>query len=266
MAKNTKDVYGAAGTTSLLTFDPAQLVLVTDQQSPLYDERVHLPVDEALARNIDYQGVLEPVAVMKNPETGATEVVYGRQRVKAARLVNQWRHDRGVAPLMVPGIIYKGKRQDALDAIASENEVRQADSPLGRAEKMRRHQARGYGDDQIAVIYGCSVATVRATLALLDSPAVVREAVEAGQITVTHARQLGSLPPEEQRAKVEELIQAGTGVRPHERSRKQREVMGSEVPRMRTRKEIVSELERQDGPFADALRWVLRITTPETNP
>ncbi|QBR40991.1 hypothetical protein EHF36_10380 [Kerstersia gyiorum] len=263
MAKNTKDVYGAAGTTSLLTFDPDHLVLVTDPQSPLYDERVHLPVDESLARNIDYQGVLEPVAVMKNPETGATEVVYGRQRVKAARQANQWRRDRGVAPLMVPGIIYKGKRQDALDAIASENEVRQADSPLGRAEKMRRHQARGYGDDQIAVIYGCSVATVRATIALLESPEVVRQAVEAGQITVTHARQLASLPPKEQRIKVDKLIQAGTGVRPHERSRKQREVMASDKPRMRSRKEITAELEKRDGEFADALRWVLGIDGTE---
>lgn len=257
MAKNTKDVYGADGTTSLLSFNPDRLVLVTDEQSPLYDVRVHLPVNEALARNIDYQGVLEPVAVMKNPETGETEVAYGRQRVKAARLTNEWRHARGVEPVLVPAIIYKGERKNALDAIASENEVRQDDSPLGRAAKMRQHQALGRGDDQIAVIYGCSVATVRDTLALLDSPEAVRDAVDTGKITVTQARQLSSLPPQEQREKVTALVQAGEGAKPHERARRQRAVLGEATPRMRGKKEIKHALETAQGDYAAALRWVL---------
>ncbi|WP_242609785.1 ParB N-terminal domain-containing protein [Achromobacter xylosoxidans] len=108
--KKSKDVYGAEGQSNLLNFDPAKLTLVTDENSPLYDARVHLAVDEALARNIDYQGVLEPIAVSKNPETGETEVVFGRQRVKAARLANEWRRaratDSGCCVL----------RQSALDA------------------------------------------------------------------------------------------------------------------------------------------------------
>lgn len=69
MAKKSKDVYGADGQSNLLTFDPAKLTLVTDESSPLYDPRVNLPVDEAMARNIDYQGVIEPIGVSKNPET-----------------------------------------------------------------------------------------------------------------------------------------------------------------------------------------------------
>lgn len=147
MAKKSKDVYGAEGQSNLLNFDPAKLTLVTDENSPLYDARVHLPVDEALARNIDYQGVLEPIAVSKNPETGETEVVFGRQRVKAARLANEWRRHRGEPERQIPAVVYAGKRQSALDAIASENEARTADSPLGRAEKMRRHLALGKGED-----------------------------------------------------------------------------------------------------------------------
>lgn len=96
MAKKSKDVYGADGQSNLLNFDPTKLVLVTDTTSPLYAPRVHLLVDEALARNIDYQGVLEPIAASKNPETGETEVVFGRQRVKAARLANEWRREPGI--------------------------------------------------------------------------------------------------------------------------------------------------------------------------
>lgn len=256
MAKKSKDVYGADGQSNLLNFDPAKLTLVTDESSPLYDPRVHLPVDEALARNIDFQGVLEPVGVSKNPETGETEVVFGRQRVKCARLANEWRRERGVAERLIPGIVYAGRRQDALDAIASENEARTADSPLGRAEKMRRHMALGRDEDQIAVIYNCTVITVRDTLALLDSPKAVQNAVEGGQITLTHAKALGKLKPEEQRAKVAALIEAGKDAKPHERSRKQAAVMG-ERPRVKSRKQILAALEQAQGDYAAALRWVL---------
>jgi ParB family chromosome partitioning protein len=61
---------------------------------------------------------------------------------------------------------------------------------------------RGLDEDDIAVLFGCSVQTVRATLSLLDATQAVREAVEAGTVTVTQARQLASLKPEEQREKV----------------------------------------------------------------
>ncbi|WP_348995947.1 ParB/RepB/Spo0J family partition protein [Achromobacter sp. HNDS-1] len=256
MAKKSKDVYGADGQSNLLTFDPDKLTLVTDESSPLYDPRVHLPVDEALARNIDFQGVLEPIGVSKNPETGETEVVFGRSRVKAARLSNQWRRERGVEPRLVPAIVWHGKRKDALDAIVSENEARTADTPLGRAEKMRRHLALGKGEDQIAIIYNCSATTVRDTLALLDSPQAVQNAVEAGQITLTHAKALAKLKPDEQRAKVAELVEAGKDAKPHERSRKQAAVMGDR-PRMKSRKHILTALETSQGEYAAALRWVI---------
>jgi len=262
MAKKSKDVYGAEGQSNLLNFDPAKLTLVTDESSPLYDPRVHLPIDEALARNIDYQGVLEPIGVSKNPETGETEVVFGRQRVKAARIANQRRRERGLPERLIPGIVYAGRRQDALDAIVSENEARTADTPLGRAEKMRRHLALGKGEDQIAVIYNCTLTTVLDTLALLDSPKVVQNAIEAGQITLTHAKALAKLKPEEQRTKVAELVAAGDGAKPHERSRRQARILG-DGPRVKSRKEIRAALLEAQGEYAAALRWVLGVADPD---
>jgi ParB family chromosome partitioning protein len=261
MAKNSIDAYGAAGKTNLLFFDPAALTLVTDETSPLYDERVHLPVDEDLARNIDYQGVLEPVLIQKNTETGAVEVVVGRQRVKAARLANEWRASRGVAPIQVPAVVHKGQRRDALDVIVSENEVRQADSPLGRAEKMRRLMAIGRGESEIAIVFGCKAATVRSTMSLLECCAEVQRAVESGKVNVTHAKQLAVLSPAEQRTKVKELIAAGGDTTGHAKARAQRAVIDAGKPRMRTRKEIKAEIERA-GPLsmrAQALEWVLGL-------
>src|ERR1700743_1127639 len=91
MAKSSKDTYGATGSTNLLLFDPKDLTIVTDERSPLYDERVDLPVDEALVDSIVDQGVLEAILVRKNPETGKTEVVNGRQRGRATVEANKRR-------------------------------------------------------------------------------------------------------------------------------------------------------------------------------
>ncbi len=52
MAKDSKVVYGASGKTNVLTFEPESLHLVTDKTHPLYDERVHLPIDEGMVLNI----------------------------------------------------------------------------------------------------------------------------------------------------------------------------------------------------------------------
>ncbi|CAM2175516.1 ParB family transcriptional regulator, chromosome partitioning protein [Burkholderia latens] len=259
MAKNSLDAYGAAGKTNLLYFDPDKLVLVTDKTSPLYDDRVHLPVDEMMARNIDYQGITTSIVISKNPETGDVEVVAGRQRVKACRLANVWRKERGVPPRQVPAVVYKGKREHALDAIVSENEHRRADTPLGRAEKMRQLMALGRGEDQVAMIFGCKAATVRSTLALLECCAEVQKAVDTGKVPVTHATKLARMKPDDQRTKVRELVSAADTKQGHERARAQRAVMGDSSARMKTRKQIMDELSKCAGERADALRWVLGI-------
>ncbi|HBW7160890.1 TPA: hypothetical protein MFC29_003330 [Klebsiella pneumoniae] len=75
MAKNSIEVYGASGKTNVLTFEPEHLHLITDKTHPLYDERVHLPIDEGMVLNIKELGVLEPIIVWKDPETGLTCVV-----------------------------------------------------------------------------------------------------------------------------------------------------------------------------------------------
>ncbi|HIB5468243.1 TPA: hypothetical protein ACWXAD_004182, partial [Klebsiella quasipneumoniae subsp. similipneumoniae] len=106
-------------------------------------------------------------------------------------------------------------------------------------------------------MFGVSVQTVRATLSLLDATQAVRDAVESGTVTVTQARQLGALPPEEQRAKVSAIELATAGTTGHEKARRQRKILGEEKPRLKTRKEITKALESAEGEYASALRWVL---------
>lgn len=81
--------------------------------------------------------------------------------------------------------------------------------------------------------------------------------MEAGTVTLTQARQLGALPPEEQRAKVAEIKLATAGTKGHEKARRQRQVLGDAKPRLKTRKEITKALESAEGEYASALRWVL---------
>ena len=71
MAKNSIDAYGASGKTNVLMFEPEKLHLVTDKTHPLYDERIHLPISEAMVLNIMDQGVLEPIIVWKDPDKRA---------------------------------------------------------------------------------------------------------------------------------------------------------------------------------------------------
>ena len=263
MAKSSAEAYGAEGRTNLLMFDPDKLVLVTDPKSPLYDKRVELPLNERMVLNIMYHGVKQPIVVRKNPETGEVEVVVGRQRVKNAREANRRLREQGRPVINVPGTVQGGKDGDLAATMVSENEIREDDTPLGRAEKMQHLLAFGKTEADLAVIFGCSEQTVKASLALLECCAAVRKAVEAGKINVTHARALAKLEPDAQRAKVEELVAAGDGVKGHEKARKQREALGETKPKMKTKKEIKEAIDCADDEFEsyrDALRWVLGET------
>ena len=260
MAKNSIEAYGAAGKSNLLFFDPDTLHLVTDEASPLYDARVELPCDENMVRNIMHHGVLEPVLICKNPESGSVEVVAGRQRVKNAREANRRLKEQGCEPVMVPALVKRAAGGDLAGIMISENEIRQADTPVGRAEKMRRLiEVFGKSEDQVGTLFGVGIATVRSTLALLDCTKAVRDAVDAGTVNVTHAKQLAKLEPAEQRRRVAKLVETAATTNGHDRARKQREIVEPNGPRMRTRKEIATERDACSGDRRAALDWVLGL-------
>lgn len=261
MAKNSIDVYGASGKTNVLNFEPEKLHLVTDKTHPLYDERIHLPVHEATVLNIMDQGVLEPIIVWKDPETGLSCVVDGRQRVKNTLEANKRLRKEGKQPLLVPAIVKRGSPVRMAQAMISANEIFQADTPLGRAKKMADALERGHDEQDLSLMFGVSIPTIRATLALLDATQAVRDAVESGTVTVTQARQLASLPPDEQREKIKEIESATVGTSGHEKSRRQRQILGMPKQRLKSRKEIIKALESASGDYAAALRWVLGETT-----
>ncbi|WP_175692686.1 ParB/RepB/Spo0J family partition protein [Burkholderia ambifaria] len=265
MAKNSIDAYGAAGKSNVLFFDPDALTLIVDPNHPLFDRRALLPYDEAMVRNIRHHGVLETILIHKDPETGEVIIVDGRRRVVAAREANRRLRDEGLKPIMVPALPKRGKPGELAGMMVATNEHREHDSPINRAEKMQRLRDLGYDDDQIAAEFRIEPPTVAASLRLLDCTAAVRDALEADQITVSHALKLAKLSPEKQREKVLAVIAAAEGKEGHERSRAQKAALtGDAVPRMRTRKQIAAELANVTGERAEALRWVLNLAEGES--
>lgn len=276
MAKNSKDVYGAKGKTNVLVFDPEDLTIVTKESDALFDRRGTESVSEAFILNIMHHGVLEPIIVRKNTETGNTEVVAGRRRVLAAREANKRLKKRGEEPIQVQGVAQRGSDAKMATMMVIENEIREADSLTGRAEKMQRLVDLGKSEDELAIIFGCSKATVKNTLALLECSAPVRKAIDAGKIPASAGYKLSKMEPEEQKKAVAKIEKAnghsstsganGSSSRATKRRKGVKEALGGTAPR--GKREIEKMRDKFKGGEADmlseahdavvsALSWVL---------
>lgn len=256
-----------------------------DKAHPLYDERVHDPIDDAMVRNIMAVGIIQPIVIARDWETGQNFVVAGRQRVKCAREVNRRLRERGEAIILVPAVIRKigddaGKE---LAAVAvSENEIRRADTAMVKARKMQHLEKMGHDVDAIALHFGINALTVRNHLALVGCASAVQKAVEGGFVGITDVTYLSRLTPSQQTAKVAELVRATAGKVGHAKAKAKREVVQGKpaAPKLKTRKEIIQRISDElvkagcvgahleDYPTAaQALAWVLGevISEPETD-
>jgi len=277
MGTNSKTTYGADGSSNLLSFYPEKLTIVTDPSHPLYDERHALPFDEATVRNMMAYGVLEPIIVTRDPDTGAVLVVDGRQRVKNAAEANRRLDAEGRPMILVPATTRKGdSAATMMGVMVATNQLRQADPPLVIANKMQRMKALGQDDDAVALAFGCNRKTVEGYLSLLDCAKPVQKAIEGGYLGVTDAKYMARLTPAQQTAKVEEIIRSTAGKEGHARARAKREVLRPEkaaaekLPKLKTRKEIeerIGDLEAQaqhhNRAIIAELLWVLGGQTTE---
>jgi ParB family chromosome partitioning protein len=233
--KASRDALKAKGKRDVYMFDPDDLVIVEDESSPLYDERVNLPLDEALVVNMMFapdgvpQGVLEPGLGARNTETGKVEMIDGRQRVKAAREANRRLREQGLEPIRMPVLIQRANKHRAMGMLISANEHRQDDTPIGKAKKAQRYLDLGRDESEIAALFGISVSSVKNMLSLLDAPASVRGAVESGKITTSAAYKLAKLDPTKAKEKLAELLEKAPrtpGKKRSNNAQKERQVLG----------------------------------------
>ncbi len=192
---------GALGKRDAYMYDPETLVLVTDEKSPLYDERVHLPVNEKLVANIKFQpdgpdgaplGVIKPIVVRRNPETGKIEVVDGRQRVKAAREANKQLRKEGRDPIRVTTVTDRGRDSRLIGISISANEFAQDETPSGRARKIQKYIDHGHDKKEAANMFGVSEATIVNTLRVKHAEAFV---MLGGESEHSHAALFENIRP-----------------------------------------------------------------------
>jgi ParB family chromosome partitioning protein len=272
-SKDSRKAHGAEKKGDLLFIDPDKLTLVTDPHSDLYDKRVHEEPTERFILNVMHYGVTEPITVRKNPETGETEVVKGRHRVKGLREANKRLRARGDEPHLIPCVVKRmAKGAHAIGLILTENEQRHADSATNRAEKAARMIDHGGTPEDVGIALGVDVATVKGLLALHDAPDFVRHAVDAEKVTLTNGIKAAKLAakdgPDAGRKLIKRLVTEAPrtpGKKRSTNSRKAREIVDG-APVMRSKKEIAemkASLTQADpsDPRAEAigkaLAWVL---------
>ena len=195
----------------MFKFDPYDYVIIgldTDDgpDHPLYDERIKMPVPEALIRNIRAYGVLKPVLFERDGDRPL--VVDGRQRIRAARVVRDRQREAGEDEIAVRGIPQRGDGSH-LFAVSRAANLHQADGPLTQARNAQRMVDLGRTTEEIAIAFGVTEQTVKHWLALLELAPAVRTAVERGKISPTAAIKLAKLDRDDQVKKLSELTDGG---------------------------------------------------------
>jgi ParB family chromosome partitioning protein len=211
--------------------NPNDLVIIgldTDDrhEHPLFDERVFLPVDENLVKNIIVYGVQHPILVRQ--EAGKAYVIDGRQRTRAARKAAGLADDRGEYQVKVPIIEKTADDKRVQGIMISTNELRQDDDPLAKAVKAQRLYDMLGDLDEVAIAFGRTTATIRNWLKLVEADPRVHAAVRSGKLSVSAAVEIAKTKREDQRELLETLVEAAGGTRVSE-SQAKAAVTGSDT-------------------------------------
>lgn len=269
MPKASRDSLHAKGKTDVYYFDPADVVLVENKESVLYDERVDNDFKESLVLNMMFapdgvpQGVLKVLLGRRHPETGKVEIIDGRQRTKAAREANRRLKKAGIEPIRLPVLLKRASSDQRMMAmLISSNEHGTEDSPSAKARKAQRYIDLGRDEKEVAVLLGVSEATVKNMLRLLDAPAAVRNAADAGKITQSDAYKLSREEPEEARKKLGKLLEQAPRTPGKKRSKnasKAREIVsGGSVGATATSSSPRAEKKVEDAVAASIADWIER--------
>ncbi len=156
-----------------------------------------------LAESIRVHGVLQPVVVRR---AGARyELVVGERRWRAAQ-------QAGLAS--IPAAVLEIDPRDRLEVALVENVQRRDLNPIERAVAFRELADTGATQDEIGRRVGLDRSSVANHLRLLELPREIQGDVEAGRVTLGHAKALLSLSSDERRAALRDrIVDEGLSVR-----------------------------------------------------
>lgn len=211
--------------------DPSDVVIVgldtkDGIEHPLYDPRIHLPLDEGLVLDLMELGQLQEVLVRKNGD--AFEVVDGRQRIRAMREANKRLAAKGMETMKARVAVRRpldrrSVEADALGVMISANENRQDDDVVAKAAKAERLLALGKEKAEVARRFGIVLPSLENLLALNDLSDTVRAAIQAKQIGFIAAIKLNDLSHKDQDETLAAILASGqTTIAELERMRRAR--------------------------------------------
>jgi ParB family chromosome partitioning protein len=189
-----------AGDAELLRLPVAQI-----QPNP-YQPRQHFDAQrlQELADSIRQQGLVQPIVVRRHAE--AFQLVAGERRLRAAQIAGYE---------TVPALIKKVSDQETLEFALLENLQREDLNPMEEARAYQRLQSEFHlRQRDVAQRVGKDRSTVANMLRLLQLPAALQEDIEAGRLTMGHARALLALTSAADQQRLRDLIMAqGLSVR-----------------------------------------------------
>lgn len=240
--KAKKERADQAGRRSYFMFDPDECIVIGHDtkdgpEHPLYDERIKLPLDEGLVRNIQVYGVIEPIIFSRDGEK--ILVVAGRRRVLHAREAKKRQLKAGEVAVQVPAIPKRGEDVYLFGVSRSENALRTNDGPLTNARNAQRMLDMGSSEAEIAVCFGVKPQTVKDWLTLLGLSTKVKNAVAKNVLSPTAAASLAKLSKEEQDTHLDEMLAQGAKPTVDNVAAKVRQVQGkapTTTPKMRIEK------------------------------
>lgn len=185
------------------TYVPIQKII----PNPHQPRGKHDPEElKELAASIREHGVLQPLIVTQDPQSGQYILIAGERRLRAADLA-------GLET--VPVIVRQVSDREMLELALVENVQRSDLTPLETAEAYRQLSDDFHlSHEEIASRVGKSRVTITNTLRLLKLPDAVLSALAANSITEGHARALLALStPQAQIAALQTIISHDLTVR-----------------------------------------------------
>jgi ParB family chromosome partitioning protein len=188
---------------------PEKLVIVTDESHPLYDERMHEPLEEETVLDIMKYGVLQDVICRKD---GADfQVVFGRRRVLHAIEANKrFKASGSQTRVLIPVKVRRFANDAELYGVKiSENMHRKDPDPVQQAREMQRGLSFGMSREDVRIAFKLnSLATLENRLKVLDLDKSVQKALQRGETTVTDVLPLAKLPRERQKTELDKKVKA----------------------------------------------------------
>lgn len=187
-----------------------------------------------LAASIRTSGVLQPIIV--RPRGDRYEILVGERRWRAAREAGLGR---------VPAIVREATDAEALELALVENLLRENLNPLEEADAYQRLMAQfGWTQEELAQRIGKDRASIANVLRLRRLPQVIQDDLQAGRLTMGHARALLGLPtPAAQLQAREEILVQDWSVRATEAGI--RRLRRAAAPRARRRAPDVEAFEEE---------------------